>query len=148
MTTFTDIEKRKLLEVALEAFRIQRKMKFNPEDFDISIEKPDWRSKVALVLYTKRQDDHFRIKLYVTGFSNYTFIDRYKLMSEQNFPPGPQDEVQVAYAVLDKNGFKGLAKYLYSNQFKEEVLNASFKLLLEEGDGFVLTEQFGTIRHQ
>lgn len=148
MTVFNEAEKRKIKELTLEAFRVQRGMRFNPEDFDIMVDKPDWKSMASLIIYTKRQDDYFRIKLYVTGFSNYNLIERFKLMSEQNYPPGPHDEVQVAYAVLDKIIFKHFTKYIYSREFKEEVLNATHRLLLEEGDGFVLTEQFGRFKVQ
>ena len=139
----TEIQKSSLIREALMTFKLQRGLSFNVNDFDLNIDKPNERSLCSIYIYSKRADDNFKIKLYVTGFSVFTSIENYVLTQEQGYSPGLNDEIQVANCTLNKQEYRTFELYLYSSQFTTDVISATDRIQLEDGSGYFLMENTG-----
>jgi hypothetical protein len=136
----TEIQKNIILKDAFFAFKNQYGITFNPVDFDLRVDKPAQGGLCSIYIYSKRQDDNFKIKLYITNFSSFTSVGQFVLTQEQNYSTGSNDEVQLANCVLSKLDFKTFEIYLYSNDFLNEVVNEVDKIKLEDNSGFFLLE--------
>ena len=136
----TEQQKTAILQAALTAFRLQRGITFNVADFDLIIDKPAQNSFCSFYVVSKRTDDHLRLKLYVNNFSKFTNVESFRLIQEQNYSSGANDEVQLANMTLDVTEFRSFQQYLLSDQFRQDVITATDRIQLEDGTGFVLTE--------
>lgn len=136
----TEVQKSSLLRDVLYTFKLQNGLNFNPNDFDVYIDKPNEVSLCSIYIYSKRQDDNFKIKLYITGFSVFTTVDRFVLTQEQNYSTGLNDEIQVANCSLSKAEFRTFEMYLYSAQFMNDIVIATDRIQEEDGSGFFLLE--------
>lgn len=136
----TEVQKSSLLRDVLYTFKLQNGLNFNPNDFDLYIDKPNENSLCSIYIFSKRQDDNFRIKLYVTGFSTFTTVDRFVLTQEQNYSTGANDEIQVSNCSLSKAEFRTFEMYLYSADFMNDIVNATDRFQSEDSSGFFILE--------
>jgi hypothetical protein len=136
----TDQQKLSIVTTALFSFRMQYGIDFNPADFDIIIDKPNISSLCSMYIVSKRTDDNFKIKLYVKGISNYTSVTNYRLIQEENYSTGLDDEVQLAEITLDKTEFRSFYSYLLSAQFVADVIQSTNFIISEDGLGKILLE--------
>ena len=141
----TEIQKQTIITMALTAFKAQKGIILNPADFELYIDKPNTTSLCSLYLNTKRTDDHFRIKLYVTEFVIFSNVENFRLTQEQNYSTGYNDEVHVANIKLDKSEFRSFQQYLLSNQFIQDTITSTDRIMSEDGSGYVLAESNGYI---
>lgn len=141
----TERQKSALLSAVLTSFKAQKGITFNEADFDIIVDKPNAGNFCSIYLVTNRTDDHFRIKLYVTNFSMFTNVENFRLAQEENYAPGAYDEVEVANVTLDKIEFRSFYQYLISSQFQQDIVNATDRIQLEDGSGYVLGEVSGMV---
>lgn len=136
----TELQKLELIKLALETFKQQRNISFNPTDFDLYIDKPSESTMCSIYIFSKRADDNFRIKLYVVDFNMFTTIGNYTFTQEQNFSTGSNDEIHIANCTMDKNMFKSFRSYLMSPQFTTDVVTATHRFIREDGSGFIQRE--------
>jgi hypothetical protein len=136
----TEAQKLSLITAALLTFKIQKGLNFNPVNFDMYIDKPNNNSLCSIYIHSKRQDDSFRLKLYVTNFSTFTNIDGYFFTQEENYSTGNNDEIHVSNCTLSKTEFRSFEMYLYSQQFQQDILLASDNIQKEDNTGFFLLE--------
>lgn len=101
-----------LLDVIIKAWNNQRGMNFNPQDFSICLEAPGVTSKCTLKITSNRTDDFFNIKVSVNDFGLYNTIGSFRLAQKENYAPGPWDEVQIVDAVLSREQFMKLQKFV------------------------------------
>lgn len=138
----TDVQKSSILKDALAAFKAQKGLNFNFQDFDIKIGKPNNSSMCSLNITSNRRDDNFKIKLYVKGFNNFSSIGSYYLTQEENYSNGLNDEVFIADCTLDKVEYRAFYGYLLSPKFTADVVNNSNKLMKEDGGHLLLENGF------
>ena len=129
-------EKLALITLALEAFKAQKGIDFDPSKFELEFTKPNTESYCGIYLVSKRADDFFRIKLYVKTFGNFDVVDNFYLAQEQNYGNGPDDEIHIASCSLSKASYPGLFKYVLSPAFTTEV-TATTNRLSTGNDGFL-----------
>jgi len=137
----TGEQTKEILTQVFNSFRLQKGLEFNPDDFDIIVDKPNFTSMCSLRINSKRKDDQFRIKLYVKNFTNYTSLTSFILLQEQSYATGGNDEVFVADCSLNKNTFASFYRYLLSPQFYQDIAQSTDNILLEDGSGSLLNEQ-------
>jgi len=136
----TQAQKTELLNMALSSLRFSKGIVANINDFEILIEKPNATSLCSLYLYTKRQDDNLRLRLYVKEFSRFTSVDPFILTQMENYGPGKEDEIYVADCRLDNIVFSSFSKYILSTTFRDQVINATNRLILDNETGYLLTD--------
>jgi hypothetical protein len=139
----TDIQKTSLLREVLLNFKLQKGLNFNAADFDLHVDKPNQFSLCSIYIYSKRADDNFKIKLYVTGFNNFTSVQNFVLTQEQGYSTGLNDEIHVANCLLNRTEYRSFELYLYSAQFLTDIVNATDRIRLEDGSGYILMENSG-----
>jgi hypothetical protein len=108
----SDEMKAGLLDVIIKAWNNQRGMHFAPEDFNICLEAPSKTSKCTLKVTSKRTDDFFNISVSVNDFGLYNTLGSFRLSSKENFSTGPSDEVQIVDAVLSREQFAKLQRFV------------------------------------
>ncbi len=128
-----------LLKEVLAAFKSQKGISFDYNEFQISVGKPNDRSMCSLNITSDRRDDNFRIKLYIIDFKNFTTIGNFVFTQEENYSTGLNDEVFICDCSLDKNEYRGFYFYLLSPKFTSDVMTAVNNLGMEDS-GCILLE--------
>lgn len=136
----TEAQKLSLITAALMTFKMQKGLSFNPANFDLYVDKPNNSSLCSIYIYSKRQDDNFKLKLYVTSFSVFTNIENFFFTQEENYSTGLNDEIHVSNCTLSKSEFRSFEMYLYSRQFQDDIITATDNIKKEDNSGFFLLE--------
>lgn len=140
---FTPDQKSILITTALAVFAAQRGINLDPNGFDLYVDKPNEYSLCSIVIYSLRTDDRFKMKLYVRSFEPAIVIEPFKLLQEQNFATGNNDEIFVSNTKLPRELFSTFYRYLVSDNFREDVIDATDFIVLEGEEGSLLLEDDG-----
>jgi hypothetical protein len=136
----TDAQKLLIITLALQSFKNQKGLTFNPSEFELIVGSPNNVSLCSIYIVSKRTNDNFRIKLYIKEFGIFSNVDNFVLTQEENYGPGHNDEVHLANCTLDKKEFVGFYRYLTSQQFITDVMTATHRIVLEDNSGFIALE--------
>lgn len=134
----TDSQKVSVLTAAVNSFNRQKGTALLPSDFQVVLEAPNFNSLCSLIIQSTRTDDNMRMKLYV-NFSTFTDVGAFTFLQEQNYGPGPEDEVWVADCKLEKREFSSVYAFVISPSFVTQLTSTNHPLL-ESGEGRILLE--------
>ena len=136
----TASKKLRIIELALEQFWLQKGILFAAADFDLIVDKPSHDTLCSIYINSITRADDFTIKLYVKGFAPYTKFSHFTFIQDQEFAGGLNDEVQLAEVYLDRIEFAMFQRFLVSDQFKTDIVEATDFLLLEDDSGSLIGE--------
>jgi hypothetical protein len=131
--------KRFIVELAVSAYNMQYKTKFNYNDFDVYTIPVNPNSRCAFEIYTTRFDDNLRLRLYA-NFGVISYVGKYTLKEDKDGHPGSGDELFVADAMIDNEFF-----YLNNNQIRQSGCSMTvdvnrLDILLQENGSPLLLE--------
>jgi hypothetical protein len=125
--------------LVVNAYNSQRSKTMLSSDFDVKAIQKNQNSDCAFEVFTQREDDWLRLRIYAT-FSSVNLIGPFRVEEEEDIAhTGSGDEVLVADAFLDKEFFYNDNNYI-RRLVEVEGMNIGDALLLESGEPFLLED--------
>lgn len=134
-------QKQTVIQLALEAIRLQKGLVFAHTDFDLYLDKPNTSSIASIYIFSKITNDNFKIRLYLTEFSNYSGVGTIIGTVEENYSHGLNGNIYIAECKLERESFRSFYHYLKSPEYLADIVTPLNKILLEDGTGAMLVEQ-------